>query len=54
MTMTADEIEKAPESAAADRDRVWRMPPATIVFVPCSLDEVELVTDDDWQDAFVG
>ena len=52
MPITADEIERqGVDDLATDRQRVWPMAPTRIVFVPCSLVEVELVPDDEWQDS---
>jgi hypothetical protein len=51
MAITADEIElQGVDDLATDR-QVWPMAPTRIVFVPCSLVEVELVPDDEWQDS---
>jgi hypothetical protein len=51
MAITADEIQlQGVDDLATDRERDWPMAPARIVFVPCSLVEVELLPDDEWQD----
>ena len=51
MAIAADEIElQGGDDLATDR-RAWPMAPTRIVFVPCSLVEVELVPDDEWQDS---
>ena len=52
MAITADEIElQGIDDLATDQRRVWPMAPTRIVFVPCSLVEVELLPDDEWQDS---
>jgi hypothetical protein len=52
MAVTVEEIElQGVENLVSDRRRVWPMAPTRIVFVPCSLVEVEMVPDDEWQDS---
>ena len=54
MAITADEIElQGVDGLATDRERVWPMAPTRIVFVPCSLVEVELLSDDEWRDSIL-
>jgi hypothetical protein len=51
VAITVDEIEQATaEGVVADLRSAFVMPPTRIVLVRRSLDEVELVPDDEWRD----
>jgi hypothetical protein len=53
VALTADEIERQRiDTLATERRSTWVMPPTCIVFVPCSLVEVELVPDE-WTDSIL-